>query len=264
MLRDAALLTLDLQVAALARGWILKDATPYNVLFFRGRPVWIDVPSFVPYFPGRPWTAYAQFCRMFLFPLLVAAHRGIDVRPLLRGRLEGVDLGTARALLGGAWNSLRHRGILTHVVLQAALDRRFRDEKIERSEWARGGLDAEALASQARESGRSRFPAPRGVLVIDYDETRGAERAWKELTRALRPPRPHNRRSGGQHRGHVACGGTRRNGHRDDADADVVDRLYIEEGTAEVPPSFRWSSTSPIPPPAWDGASRNAAPGRSG
>ena len=44
-LKDAALLTLRLQKAAVARGMSLKDATAYNVQFEGARPVFIDVPS---------------------------------------------------------------------------------------------------------------------------------------------------------------------------------------------------------------------------
>src|SRR5690349_2305769 len=46
MLKDAALLQLDLLLAALERDLILKDASPYNVQFVGARPVFIDVGSF--------------------------------------------------------------------------------------------------------------------------------------------------------------------------------------------------------------------------
>ena len=54
MLRDAALLTLDLMQSALEDGVILKDATPFNVQFVDGRPILIDIPSLVPH-DGGPW-----------------------------------------------------------------------------------------------------------------------------------------------------------------------------------------------------------------
>lgn len=41
-LRDAALLTLDVQVRALEHGFTLRDASAYNVQFADGRPVFID------------------------------------------------------------------------------------------------------------------------------------------------------------------------------------------------------------------------------
>jgi hypothetical protein len=79
-LRDAALLTLDLQAAALRRGFILRDASAYNVQFVDGRPLFIDTLSFERYCEGEPWAAYRQFCEHFLLPLALMAGRGGDAR----------------------------------------------------------------------------------------------------------------------------------------------------------------------------------------
>ncbi|WP_315817361.1 hypothetical protein [Paraflavitalea speifideaquila] len=68
-LRDAALLTLDIQQTALNHGMTLKDATPFNIQFIEGRPVFIDTLSFESYDHTKPWVAYRQFCQCFLFPL---------------------------------------------------------------------------------------------------------------------------------------------------------------------------------------------------
>jgi hypothetical protein len=46
MLRDAALLQLELLLAALDEGLILKDASPYNVQWRGAQPVFVDVGSF--------------------------------------------------------------------------------------------------------------------------------------------------------------------------------------------------------------------------
>ena len=43
MLQDAAILQLDLVEAAILEGMTLKDATPYNIQFVSGRPVFIDI-----------------------------------------------------------------------------------------------------------------------------------------------------------------------------------------------------------------------------
>src|SRR3954454_15970500 len=55
MLRDAALLQLDLELQALEEGLTLKDATPYNVQFRGSAPVFIDVGSFERLREGEPW-----------------------------------------------------------------------------------------------------------------------------------------------------------------------------------------------------------------
>jgi len=61
MLRDAALLQLDLNLAALEEGMILKDSTPYNVQFRGSKPVFVDIGSFERLREGAPWVGYRQF-----------------------------------------------------------------------------------------------------------------------------------------------------------------------------------------------------------
>ena len=51
-LRDAALLTIDLEIAARAAGFTLKDASAYNIQFLNGRPILIDTLSFETAPPG--------------------------------------------------------------------------------------------------------------------------------------------------------------------------------------------------------------------
>ena len=68
----AAELTLRLCAEALDEGWILKDATPLNILFVGARPVLVDVLSFEKREPGVAiWLAYGQYVRTFLLPLLM-------------------------------------------------------------------------------------------------------------------------------------------------------------------------------------------------
>ena len=121
-LKDAALLTLRLQKAALAHGMSLKDATPFNVAFSGGRPVWIDTLSFETLPPGAPWVAYGQFCQMFLAPLALMAQVDVRLQGLLRACLDGIPLDLASALLPkSTW--LRP-GLLMHLHLHAAAQRR--------------------------------------------------------------------------------------------------------------------------------------------
>lgn len=66
----AGQLALDLCEEALGSGYIIKDATPLNVLFSGSKPIFIDVLSFEERNPGNPlWIAQAQFVRTFLLPL---------------------------------------------------------------------------------------------------------------------------------------------------------------------------------------------------
>ncbi len=123
MLRDAALVTLEVLERCLIQGHVLKDATPFNILFHRNRPVLIDVLSIEKRQEGEPWAGYAQFCRGFLFPLLITSYRKIDFQPLLRSHLGEIPLSTVRGLFS-YWNSFKP-GVLKDVLLQSQLDRGF-------------------------------------------------------------------------------------------------------------------------------------------
>ena len=144
-LRDAALLTLDLQERALARGFTLRDSSAYNVQFVRGRPLFIDTLSFEPREEGAPWAGYRQFCEHFLVPLALMSRVDVRVATLLRAHLEGIplDLGS-RLLPRRTW--LRP-GLLFHVHLHAMVQRRYADRGAGQS--ARGGGVKRGVSSSA-------------------------------------------------------------------------------------------------------------------
>jgi hypothetical protein len=122
MLQDAALLQLDIGIAAVDQGLILKDATPYNVQFEGARPVFIDVGSFEEIPDGLPWVGYRQFCMLYLYPLLFQAHKDLPFHPWLRGSIDGIAPIDAIKVF-----SLRDRlrkGVFLHASLHARLDRR--------------------------------------------------------------------------------------------------------------------------------------------
>src|SRR5580658_2174619 len=60
--RAAAELTLSIAREAVGAGWILKDATPLNILFVGTRPMLVDVLSFERRDPqSSVWLAYGQY-----------------------------------------------------------------------------------------------------------------------------------------------------------------------------------------------------------
>ena len=120
-LRDAALLTLRVQAAALEAGFTLKDATAYNVQFRGGSPVLIDSLSFERV-EDRPWVAYRQFCEHFLAPLALMAYRDVRCGLMLRDFIDGIPLDLATALLPGR-TRLRF-GLAAHLHLHAGAQRR--------------------------------------------------------------------------------------------------------------------------------------------
>lgn len=119
MLRDGALLQLDLLREALDEDLILKDASAYNVQFFGSRPTMIDIPSFQRWKVGEPWVGYQQFCQLFLYPLMLTSYRNVPFQPWLRGAIDGITPESCNRLLSGR-DRLR-RGVLTHVYLQHKL-----------------------------------------------------------------------------------------------------------------------------------------------
>ena len=98
-LKDAALLTLEIQKRALKHGMSLKDCSAYNVQFLNGRPVFIDTLSFEKAILGKPWVAYKQFCQHFLAPLALMSHTDIRLNQLLRVYIDGIPLDLASSLL---------------------------------------------------------------------------------------------------------------------------------------------------------------------
>ena len=123
MLRDAALVTLRVLERALAAGFVLKDANAFNILFDGTVPKLVDAPSLERYRDGDIWAGYGQFCRSFLFPLLVAAYRDLDVQALLRGTMGELPVQEARKLIGV--RDYTRAGVFKDVVMQARLDRSF-------------------------------------------------------------------------------------------------------------------------------------------
>jgi ribosomal protein L11 methylase PrmA len=157
-LKDAALLTLRVQNAAMRLGLSLKDATAYNVQFDRGRPVWIDTLSFEPLEEGAPWVAYRQFCEFFLAPLALMRYTDVRLHQLLRVYLDGVPIEIASRLL--PWHTRFSIGLLMHVHLHARAARRAKD--------------APASAGQRR-----RMPKNALVGLIDSLDSAVRKLAWE-------------------------------------------------------------------------------------
>lgn len=149
MLRDAALLQLQILLDGLERGITMKDATPYNVQWYGSQPVFIDVGSFKPLEDGEPWLGYRQFCQQFLFPLMLRAYRNVPHQPWLRGTLEGLSATHLRELLGT--RALVRRGVLLHVVMQARAEARAaHSARSARDDLKRAGFRKELIEANAR------------------------------------------------------------------------------------------------------------------
>ena len=118
--RSAAELTLQIASQAVDAGWMLKDATPLNILFVGARPILVDVLSLERRDPhASDWLAYGQFVRTFLLPLVA--------EKLLKWPLQATQFNRdgyePRALYGAlrSWQRLRP-GLLDVVTLATLLE----------------------------------------------------------------------------------------------------------------------------------------------
>ena len=181
-LKDAALLTLDLQLLALARGFTLRDASAYNVQFRRGRPVFIDTLSFEPHQDGTPWNAYKQFCEHFLLPLSLMSTRDVRCGSMLRDHLDGIPLDLGSALLPrGTW--LRP-GTLFHIHLHAkAL------QPLRRLEGERGDEGAHHQPECGGDAGAGSARRGRSLSLAAQRNRVGRLHERQQLHRRRPPPR---------------------------------------------------------------------------
>jgi hypothetical protein len=122
MLKDAALLHLDVMEKLIPLGFWLRDASAFNAQYHNGGLCLIDTLSLGRRIPEGPWLAYGQFCSHFLAPLAVAAYRDIRLLSLWREYNEGFPLDLASKML-----PLRMRlrpGIFMHLWLHAHMQER--------------------------------------------------------------------------------------------------------------------------------------------
>ncbi len=184
-LRDAALLTLEIQELALARGMSLKDASAYNIQFRGPRPVFIDTLSFEAV-KGGAWPAYEQFCRHFLGPLLVMSYRAPAAGRLLKADLQGFPIDRVSRLLPR--RSYLAPGPLLHIHLHARAISRNSSAKTPVSAKTAGGM-APLIRSLRRAVERIRRPAYPAAWTRYYAESRfyppGAQQSKQEGVAAL-------------------------------------------------------------------------------
>ncbi len=145
-LKDAALLTLEIQERSVGKGFTLRDSSAYNVQFVNGRPILIDTLSFEPLEEGKAWSAYKQFCEHFLLPLTLMSARDVRCEALLRSYIDGIplDLGS-RLLPRRTWLGL---STFLHIHMHA---------------WAQGRYAGSAVTSTAA---KGRSMSRQGLLTL--------------------------------------------------------------------------------------------------
>jgi len=265
MLKEAALLQLDLLLAALEHDLILKDSSPYNVQFRGSRPMFIDVGAFERLRPEELWVGYRQFCMLYLYPLLLQALKGVDFQPWLRGSIDGITPGQMRGLM--SFRDRFRRGLTTNVFLHARLEQRA---GATRRRTARPQLGKQVIVANARKMrklvDRLDWDPPDDVWVAygehntyTGDDARRKDQFVAEVAAATRPGlvwdlganNGRHSRIAAEHAGDVVA---------IDAEHAPVELLYRElraAGDERILP-LTMSVTDPSPGTGWRGEERRS------
>ena len=171
MLKDAALLQLDLLLEALGHDIVLKDSTPYNVQFKGARPVFVDVGSFERLRDGEPWVGYRQFCMLYLYPLLLQSAKGVPFHPWLRGSIDGITPTQMRGLM--SFRDRFRRGVFTNVFLHARLEARYADRPDQVKQEVKRVFKKELLVANVRKMRKL-------VERLEWDPPQGVWTAYGE------------------------------------------------------------------------------------
>lgn len=150
MLRDAAMLHLEVLLAALDDGMTTKDGSAYNVQWRGAAPTFIDIGSFESVRAGEPWAGYRQFCQTMLYPLMLQAHCGLSFQPWMRAQVDGIEAVQIRHLFNGA-RRLK-AGVFKHIHLHEALQARYTRSTTEsvRADLRSAGFSAELVVAAVR------------------------------------------------------------------------------------------------------------------
>lgn len=118
-LKTAAIFQLDFLRFCLEHNCILKDASPYNIQFVDGKPVFIDILSIIPYVENTHWKAYKQFCEFFLSPLLLSYYFVGNWNRNLLIDIEGIPLQKTSSVL--PFKSLSNSLASVHIIAQSKM-----------------------------------------------------------------------------------------------------------------------------------------------
>jgi hypothetical protein len=273
MLKDAALVQLDLLLAALGHDMVLKDSTPYNVQFRGARPVFVDIGSFERLRQGEPWVGYRQFCMLYLYPLLLQSLKGVPFQAWLRGAIDGITPAQMRALL--SFRDRFRRGLFTNVFLHAQLERRYADRPQQvKQEVKRAGMGKQLIVANVRKMRklvtRLRWDPPEGVWTAygerntyTDEDARRKDDFVREVARSRDWGLVWDIGANNGRYSRIAAEGARTVAAID-ADQGPVELLYRDlrdEGDEKILP-LTMNLADPSPGLGWRGLERRALPDR--
>ena len=261
MLKDAALLQLDLLAEALAEGLTIKDATPFNIQFHEGSPIFIDVGSFEPYQPGEAWIGYRQFTRQFLFPLMMRAWADLPFQPWLRGDMEGPTAAQVRQML--PLSKRMRPSTLMHVSLQARMEDRMSGQSV-RQDLKKAGFSADLILANVKKLRSVIQGLNPSDVVTTWSDYRACEHVERDrdakagfLRELLGRHEPDRVLDLGANDGHFSLIAAEHGAHAIAVDGDerILDDLYSR--SAGEPVSIVITDlTNPTPSQGWAGEER--------
>ena len=177
-LKNAALITLEIQKKAFEFGMSLKDCSAYNIQFVKGKPMLIDTLSFEEYHQGSPWIAYRQFCQHFLSPLALMSHKDIRLNQLFRVYIDGIPLDLTSSLL--PFYTFFKFSLLSHIHLHAKSEKHFADKVIKKDNYKINRLSLLSLIDNLESTIKNLNWQPRGTEWANYyKETNYSRKATK-------------------------------------------------------------------------------------
>lgn len=261
MLRDAALVHLELLLICARDGWTMSDATSFNLVFNNGRPIFIDHGSFVRREDNEPWWAYTDFCEHFLYPLMVASYTNARLAPLLRGGFGRVSLNDAHAILR---SHKRKKGVIKYVLLPHAAATKS-DLSVEEVSDSTAEMTTEIFINilEGLRKLVTSLDAPGGVSTWSEYNQRGhytnltLDEKGTFVDEVISSTKPKTVLDIGANDGHFSAIAANHAETVIAADGDplVVDRLYVSKPPANILPLVQ-DATNPSPSMGWRGQER--------
>jgi ribosomal protein L11 methylase PrmA len=167
-LKEAALITLQIQKKSLEFGMTLKDGSAYNIQFRNSKPIFIDTLSFEKYREGQPWVAYRQFCQHFLAPLALMANCDMRLGQLLRLDVDGIPLDLASSLLPfRTWLTF---SLLSHIHMHAKSQKYFANKTVSKNGRKMSRLSFLGLVDSLEAAIKKLKWIPKGTVWAEYYE----------------------------------------------------------------------------------------------
>ncbi|MEW5819696.1 MAG: SAM-dependent methyltransferase [Cyanobacteriota bacterium] len=167
-LKDAALLTLQIQKKALDYGMSLKDASAYNIQFVNGKPIFIDTLSFERYKENTPWVAYRQFCQFFYAPLMLMTYKDIRLSQIMKIYIDGIPVDLASSILPK--RTLLNFSCLSNIHLHSKTQKHYENKTIKTSSCKMSKFKLLALVDNLETSIKKLKYTPVGTEWAEYYE----------------------------------------------------------------------------------------------